>query len=235
MRQAQQLAAEGRGGDTEIAHVARGELVIPRQLQNPDVLAALTRAAAAHNIPLEMLSIGNPMNRINPETGMPEFGFGDWLSGLFGGDENNDAQAIAEGAAARTAHTGIKSDLTRGVYEEHVSQLDPYDNAGREHLKTEFRQQTPPEVRAFIKDKPLGPGEGSIGRANVTNPMATEAARSLGRIGRGAGLLGTGLAAADIATSDNPYRAAVANAGSLGGGILGGAGGAMAGGLLTGP
>jgi len=74
MRQAQELAAEGRGGDTEVAHVARGELVIPRALQNPEVLAALTRAAAAHNIPLEMLSIGNAMNRINPETGMPEFG-----------------------------------------------------------------------------------------------------------------------------------------------------------------
>lgn len=35
-RQAQELAAQGRG-----------ELVVPRQLQNPEVLAALRRAAAA--------------------------------------------------------------------------------------------------------------------------------------------------------------------------------------------
>lgn len=90
-------------------------------------------------------------------------------------------------------------------------------------------------MNVFIKDKPLDAREGSIGRANVTNPAATEAARTLGRIGRSAGVLGTGLAIADIATSDNPYRAAFANLGALGGGVLGGAAGAAGGALLTGP
>lgn len=52
-----------------------GELVIPRALQSPEVLNALQRAAAAHNIPLDMLKIGNAMNRINPNTGQPEFTF----------------------------------------------------------------------------------------------------------------------------------------------------------------
>jgi hypothetical protein len=32
-RQARELAAQGRNGDTEVAHVARGENVVPRQLQ----------------------------------------------------------------------------------------------------------------------------------------------------------------------------------------------------------
>jgi len=73
-RLARELAAQGRGDDTEVAHVARGELVVPRALQNPEVLAALQRAAAVHNISLETLSIGNFMNIINPETGAPEFG-----------------------------------------------------------------------------------------------------------------------------------------------------------------
>ena len=81
---ARALAAQGRGSDTEIAHVARGELVIPFALQNPEVLSALHRAASAHNIPLEMLSVGNIKNHINPNTGAAEFGIGDWLSGLFG-------------------------------------------------------------------------------------------------------------------------------------------------------
>lgn len=72
VHQVRELAAQGRGSDTEVAHVARGELVVPRQLQNPEVMAALRRAAAEHNIPLEMLSIGSAMNRINPNTGAPE-------------------------------------------------------------------------------------------------------------------------------------------------------------------
>ncbi|MBY0510533.1 MAG: hypothetical protein K2P94_10345 [Rhodospirillaceae bacterium] len=74
MQQARELAAQGRGGDTEVAHVARGELIVPLQLQSPQLIAALSRAAAYHNIPLEMLSIGNAMNSINPNTGTPEFG-----------------------------------------------------------------------------------------------------------------------------------------------------------------
>jgi len=69
-----------------IAHVALGELVIPRVLQSPEVIDALQRAAAENNIPLEMLRVGNAANRINPNTGQPEFSplsifWRDWLSG----------------------------------------------------------------------------------------------------------------------------------------------------------
>jgi hypothetical protein len=90
VRRARELAAQGRGEDTEIAHVALGELVIPRALQSPELIDALQRSDAAHNIPLEMLSIGNAANQINPSTGQPEFGFGDWFSGLF--DKETPAQ-----------------------------------------------------------------------------------------------------------------------------------------------
>jgi hypothetical protein len=84
MRQARDLAAQGRGEDTEVAHVARGEYVIPEALQTPEVVAALERAAADYGVPLERLNVGHAMNSINPETGAPEFGFfGDWLSGRF--------------------------------------------------------------------------------------------------------------------------------------------------------
>ena len=81
-RQARELAAQGRGEDTEVAHVALGELVIPRALQSPEVLDALQRAAAAHNIPLEMLSVGSFMNSVNPKTGAPEFGIMEWANKL---------------------------------------------------------------------------------------------------------------------------------------------------------
>jgi hypothetical protein len=90
--QARDLAAQGRGGDTEVAHVALGEMVLPRELQSPEVLIAIQKAAAPYNVPLEMLSVGHIMNNINPATGAPEFSFAlmdglkNWASGLFGRD-----------------------------------------------------------------------------------------------------------------------------------------------------
>ena len=83
-RMAQKLAAQGRGEDTEIAHVARGELVLPRALQSPEVLDAIRRAAEAHDIPLDMLKVGNVMNHLNPATGAPEFSVMDWANKLKG-------------------------------------------------------------------------------------------------------------------------------------------------------
>ena len=38
VQQARQLAAQGRGNDTEVAHVARSELVVPRELQTPEFM-----------------------------------------------------------------------------------------------------------------------------------------------------------------------------------------------------
>ena len=73
-RMAEDLARQGRGGDTEVAHVALGELVVPAALQSPALLAVLARAAAEHNIPLERLRVGSRQNSVNPETGVAEFG-----------------------------------------------------------------------------------------------------------------------------------------------------------------
>ena len=57
-RNREYLASFGRGDDTEIAHVARGELVLPKAMLTPDVLAVLRYAAAINNIPFERLRIG---------------------------------------------------------------------------------------------------------------------------------------------------------------------------------
>jgi hypothetical protein len=81
------LALQGRGSDTELAHVARGEIIVPIQLQNGDVLSALEKASASYGVPLEMLRVGTALNSINPETGAPEFGVLDWVSGLFNGTQ----------------------------------------------------------------------------------------------------------------------------------------------------
>jgi len=56
--------------------------VVPKALQNPEVLAALRDAAKAYGIPFERLCVGNAHNSINPNTGVPEFGMVDWIKGL---------------------------------------------------------------------------------------------------------------------------------------------------------
>jgi len=72
-RKAAELAAQGRGGDTEVAHVTPGEIVLPEALQTPAVLNALRRAAMSANMSLEQFRVGSPRNSINPQTGQPEF------------------------------------------------------------------------------------------------------------------------------------------------------------------
>jgi len=76
-------ALRGRGRDSEVAHVTRGEIVVPLELQSDGVLAALRQAAAPYGVPLDMLRVGTALNHINPETGAPESGVMDWISGLF--------------------------------------------------------------------------------------------------------------------------------------------------------
>jgi len=108
--QARILALKGRGNDTEIAHVARGEIVVPVQLQNGEVLSALKKAAASYDVPLEMLRVGTAINSINPGTGAPEFGVLDWITGLFGNKQPPQSPDGAQTEANSSAHDSLGFD-----------------------------------------------------------------------------------------------------------------------------
>ncbi|MDX2143016.1 MAG: hypothetical protein SFV19_06655 [Rhodospirillaceae bacterium] len=71
--QAKLLALQGRGGDTEIAHVTPGEVVIPRNLQTPAVMRTLAAAAARAGIDPRRYTVGHRANSVNPRTGTGEF------------------------------------------------------------------------------------------------------------------------------------------------------------------
>ncbi len=71
--QARAMALQGRGGDTEIAHVTVGEIVLPKALQTRAVIEALGQAAGNAGIPLNRLRVGSGRNAVNPHTGQPEF------------------------------------------------------------------------------------------------------------------------------------------------------------------
>jgi hypothetical protein len=84
------LALQGRGGDTRIAHVRPGEIIIPRSLQTQEVLTVLQIIARAHGIDPSRLQVGNRSNSINPRTGQIEFQDG-------GFDPNGDQQQDPDG------------------------------------------------------------------------------------------------------------------------------------------
>jgi len=71
--QGEVMALQGRGGDTRLAHVTPGEVVIPERLQTPELLAALHAAAQAQGIDPGRLIVGSRRNSINPKTGQAEF------------------------------------------------------------------------------------------------------------------------------------------------------------------
>src|SRR5262249_5891498 len=71
------LAAKGRGGESMMAHMTPGEIAVPPQAQTPEVLASLNRAFAGAGANPTSFQAGNPDQKINPETGLPEFGLFD--------------------------------------------------------------------------------------------------------------------------------------------------------------
>ena len=69
-----QDASQGRGGDTVMAHLSLGELVIPRAfLDDPQVMQMMQQLFQQGGANINEYMVGDPANKINPETGYPEF------------------------------------------------------------------------------------------------------------------------------------------------------------------
>jgi len=68
------LAAKGRNGDTELAHVAKGEMIVPPTL-SPELIAEIKAEMAAQGMNPDEFTVGDGDVKINPETGQPEFFF----------------------------------------------------------------------------------------------------------------------------------------------------------------
>lgn len=71
------MAKKGRGTDTKLAHLSLGEVVIPRRfLDDEEFRGELAERFAEEGASLEEFTVGEDANKINPETGYPEFFFG---------------------------------------------------------------------------------------------------------------------------------------------------------------
>ena len=69
------MAAMGRNGDTQLAHVAPGEMMVPRQVldNNPGLNSGINAAIMDMGGDPNRYMVGNQDNSINPMTGQPEF------------------------------------------------------------------------------------------------------------------------------------------------------------------
>lgn len=68
------MAEEGRGTDSVMAHLTNGEIVIPLPLaQNKRFVEMLTMHFELIGEDIEEFTVGNAKQKINPETGHPEF------------------------------------------------------------------------------------------------------------------------------------------------------------------
>ena len=66
----------GRGGDTLLAHVTPGEVVVPIELiSNEMAMRKLRSLFEKHDVDMDQYTVGHESNSINAETGNPEFGF----------------------------------------------------------------------------------------------------------------------------------------------------------------
>lgn len=71
----QNFARKGRFGDTEAAHLTKGEMVIPQQvwMANPDLARHAASAISAIGADPSAYIVGHPRNSVNPKTGAREF------------------------------------------------------------------------------------------------------------------------------------------------------------------
>jgi hypothetical protein len=75
MQGIESLKNKGRFGDTELAHLTPGEVVLPADFlgKYPSLKTAVQKALKKEDTLLNELIVGNELNSINPQTGLPEF------------------------------------------------------------------------------------------------------------------------------------------------------------------
>ena len=71
----QNMAQMGRFGDTSMAHVSPGEMVVPKEIldRQPNLQRGIMGAIAQEGMDPRRYTVGAPQNSINPMTGQPEY------------------------------------------------------------------------------------------------------------------------------------------------------------------
>ena len=126
----QGMARYGRNGDTRMAHVAPGEMVVPREVlqRNPQVARGLGMAFRDVGADPRRYVVGSTDNSINPVTGRPEF-FLDALIDTVSNIASSDAgQAVIANVASNLIQgrkPNLKEALISGIVGGGIGALSP--------------------------------------------------------------------------------------------------------------
>jgi hypothetical protein len=75
---------KGRNGDTKLAHVTVGEIVIPRNLaEDEDFRGFINEMFKKNGVDLQEFIVGTEANKVNPETGYLEFFSFKWFNPFY--------------------------------------------------------------------------------------------------------------------------------------------------------
>ena len=145
-----QLEKKGRDGDKMIAHLTPGEIVIPRSLaEDDDFRAVLTEFFKENNVDLEKFIVGSGKNKINPKTGLMEFGL---FGGLFAPKDPNRPHAksfseffmgVLKGVVGRT---GSLEGLTQEEKRKRIDIGLKQESEAREVLAGKRAASLPPRA-----------------------------------------------------------------------------------------
>jgi len=70
----EEIEEAGRDTDNMVGHLTVGEIVIPRNIaDDKDAQKVLAALFESYDIDMEEFTVGHEKNKINPETGYPEF------------------------------------------------------------------------------------------------------------------------------------------------------------------
>ena len=172
LEQAQMLASHGRGGDTQLAHLRVGEVVLPPEsMEDPQFESAVERKFEELDLDPRKYIVGAGIASLNPTTGLEEFG---WFKKTFKSiaKVSKKAAPYVAGIAALGAVTGSKSGGSGGFKLTDLFSGGGADQSGR---------------FGYLGDLVTGGGFDKTGRGGILGDIFTGG--GVDKTGRG-GLLG---------------------------------------------
>lgn len=114
--QARSLARRGRGGDTEVGHLTRGEVVVPADvLGQPGVKDRLLFGFSRARMPMGRYTVGGRDDSRNPRTGMREYrGGGAEGTGEGGGGQGGEGPGAEDPSEGFSGPGGAADAPSRG-------------------------------------------------------------------------------------------------------------------------
>jgi hypothetical protein len=209
--QAEDMAESGRGTDTVMAHMSLGEVVIPRSfLDDPEIMQSVKSIFEANGANMAEFTVGDAANKINPETGQPEFFFkslkrianvvlpnlgaaGGFANGLIQGQGLGGAlkQGLGSGLqAAATIYGGPLAGAAAGGLNASLTGRDPLTGAITGGISGALNSS----ISSGLGDTALGRGVSDAFQGSKLQDIYTGASGALDRVGSGVSDLYSGSA-----------------------------------------